>query len=327
MSHESDLPPPTYDGRRTLWAFALALALLVALEIGFRLVAPQLSGNLAHIRDFDRALGELAANPAPRVVFIGNSLTNNAIQPTYFAELAAKYSGQRIATAKLVPDGTTLWDWRCVIDRLPPTRDGDFLVMGYAWGQVTDQQEVSISRTFGLLCPLAALPEVSRYHDLGIGSWLEAGLVKLSMMYVLRERIRNGVLGPLVPYYEAQVQRMNDQTQNESNGAPPQQRSPRTYGALTAALARARALGYRPVLIAMPTIRPYATDPALPSILQDNVGYFDLRHEPWLRDDLFLDPIHLGAEGARLLTGTLARRLYGQPTTAAPTVGHISPVR
>lgn len=327
MSHEPDLLPRDYDGRRTLRALALALAVLALLEIGFRAVAPWVSGNLVHVRDFDRILSELVGAPAPRVVFLGNSLTNNAIQPGYFGELAASYSGQPITTAKLVPDGTTLWDWHCLISRLPPTVDSDLLIIGYGWGQVADQEPVRISQTFGLMCPLTSLPEVSRYHALGVGSWLEAGLAKLSLIYVLRERIRNGILGPLVPHYEAQAQRLNDRARNEDGaGAPTQQPSPRTYGMLLTAVARARDLGYRPVLVAMPTIRPYATDPALPNILRElEVAYFDFRREPWLREDLFLDPIHLGPEGARLLTSTLARRLYGQ--SEPPVIDRISAAR
>jgi hypothetical protein len=77
-------------------------------------------------------------------------------------------------------------------------------------------------------------------------------------------------------------------------------------------LQRANDLGYRVVIVAMPTVRPYPVDPKLASTLEDiGVEYVDLRDEPWLQPSLFVDSIHLGPEGGRQFTGVLAERIYG----------------
>jgi hypothetical protein len=312
MSQQTDSLPPGYDGRRTLRAFGLTLLLLAGIEIAFRALAPQLSGNLVHIRDFDRLLVAFDAAPGPRALFIGNSLTNNAVQQQHFAALAGAMSGRSVETLKLVPDGTTLWDWRCIIERLTPARAGDVLVIGYAWAQIADQQTMNISRTFGLLCPLTELPATARFQDLTVGQWIEAGVSRLSLVYVLRERISSAVLAGIVPHYEIQLQRINDRARDADDTSATAGSAQRTYASLKASLQRANDLGYRVVIVAMPTVRPYPVDPKLASTLEDiGVEYVDLRDEPWLQPSLFVDSIHLGPEGARQLTGVLAERVFG----------------
>ncbi len=310
MTQAPDQLHAGYDGRRTLAALGLAILLLAAIEIGFRAVSTQFSGNLAHLQEFDQLLGQVANSTAGTTVFLGNSLTNNAIDPVVFARAATESSGRPMDSIKFVPDGTTLLDWQCVIDRLPPVPQGTQLVIGFAWQQLTDQQSVNVVRTFGLYCPLSRLPTVSQNHDISIGGWLEAGIAKLSLTYVLRERLRNAALTPIVPNYETAIQHLNDLSQVTPIPAAKSDRT-LTYQALRAALKRARQQGYSVSVMAMPTMNPYELDSALPRILlEQHVLFHDLRNPPWLDPDLFRDPIHLNPAGAEIFTQSLANEIW-----------------
>ena len=310
MSSSQEPNSPRHDGHTTLVALGVALLGLVAIELGFRAFAVNLSGNLAHIRDFDRLLGNFSTAEGKRVVFIGNSLTNNAISPDRFVSVASTLSGEPYTTLKFVPDGTTLWDWRCIVDRLPPARQGDHLILGYAWDQLTDQQTLRVDRTFGLLCPIGELPQTSAYAGLSAGDWLEAGLSRISLLYVLRERIGSEVLARLVPNFESQMQRINDASRDGAGTATDRSTS-RTYMALTEMLQRARALGYDTTIVAMPTVSGYQTDPNLQAVLENSgVEYLDLRNLPQLDASYFVDSIHLGPAGAEIFTEVLTRREF-----------------
>jgi len=306
-----------HNGRTTLLALGVALLALTAIEIGFRAVAAHMSGNLAHIRDFDRLFEEFARAPGRRVVFVGNSLTNNAISADAFAASAATLTGGTYATLKLVPDGSTVWDWRCITNRLPPARDGDHLIIGHAWEQVTDQQILRVDRTFGLLCPLGELRATAGFSSLTVGDWIEAGVSRLSLLYVLREQVGSKFLARLVPNYESEMQRINDEAR-EAAGDLPKASTTRTYAALSELLRRAHGLGYRVTIVAMPTVNDYPTDPRLPLVLGDlSARYLDFRNLPQISESLFIDSIHLGPTGAKLFTEALANEvLVGAPTPA-----------
>jgi hypothetical protein len=236
------MPPIGYTGHSTFRAAAIALLALVALETTVRVAAPWLSGNVEHLRQIDRHLAEFDAASGRRFVFMGNSLTNYAVTPDRFAKRMGAISEHQVTTLKLVPDATTLWDWRCLIDRLPRARPGDVLVLGYAWAQVADQQQLNVGRTFGLVCPLKSIPSAARHRDFAIGEWLEAGLAKLSLTYVLRERISSAMLTHIVPNYEAELQRINDQ-QRESGSIARDDVERRTYGMLIDSIERVHSLG------------------------------------------------------------------------------------
>jgi hypothetical protein len=307
-----------HNGRSTLLALGVALLMLTAIEVGFRAVASDVSGNLAHIRDFGRLFEEFARAPRTRVVFMGNSLTNNAISSDVFPATAAALAGETYATLKLVPDGTSLWDWRCIANQLPPARDGDRLIIGYAWDQITDQQVLRVDRTFGLVCPLDELPATATFYPLHVGQWIEAGVSRLSLLYVLRERVGSAILSSLVPDFQSEMQRINDEAR-ESAGQHAAVAKPRTYAALIDMLHRVGARGYRVTIVAMPTVDGYSTDPDLPLVLDDlGAQFLDFRSLPQIDDTHFIDSIHLGPAGAKIFTEALAGRVLA---SAAPPRG------
>jgi hypothetical protein len=305
--------------RRALLAACCALAALVVVELALRSSASRLSGNVAHIREFDRLLAEAGKSPGVRVVFVGNSLIGNAIAPATFKEVARE-AGRIENPIKLVPDGTGIWDWRCIVsDHLPRAAAGDRVVIGFAWDQLSDQLPLAVSKTFGLICPLGEIRAVRTFHSVGIGDAIEAGFSRLSLAYTLRERLRNGALDRFVPDYQEQSRALNSDGVGRGGAHGAARAMPaHTYAALTDLVAQLRAKGYRPTFIAMPTVAGYELDPQIAHTLQANgAGFFDMRTVPALAARHFIDSIHLGQEGAELFTRSFATGLDDAPARAA----------
>ncbi len=306
--------------RRVFLAGCCALALLGAFEVALRFGASKLSGNVAHIRDFDALLATAEKASGTKVVFVGNSLIGNAISPATFQRIAQQHGSNSIPV-KLVPDGTGIWDWRCIGSYdLPRAGAGDRVVIGFAWDQLSDQLPLAVSKTFGLICPLSELSAVRQFHPVGIGDAIEAGFSKISLAYTLRERLRNGSLDRLVPDYQQQSRTLNsDQAVKGGSHGKSAVAPEHTYAALADLTQKLRAKGYRPTFIAMPTVAGYELDPEIAHALQaQGAEFMDMRSVPSLSADLFVDPIHLGEEGAEIFTSRIATQLAGElPQTVA----------
>lgn len=305
--------------RRVLMAACCALVALGIVELGLRASASRLSGNVAHIRDFDRLLADAGKSPGVRVVFVGNSLIGNAIAPATFQQ-AARDAGRVENPVKLVPDGTGIWDWRCIAsNHLPAAAAGDRVVIGFAWDQLSDQLPLAVSKTFGLICPLGEIAQIRNFHPVGIGDAIEAGFSRLSLAYTLRERLRNGSLDRFVPDYQEQSRALNsDGVRGAQAHGAPRAAPAHTYAALTDLVQQLRAKGYRPAFVAMPTVAGYELDPQIARTLQaQGAEFFDMRSVPTLTAEHFIDPIHLGQQGAELFTRTFASGLERAPARSA----------
>ena len=112
---------------------SIIIACFVFLELVFRAAAPLVSGNVKQIHEIADVAVELTKNNNT-VLFLGNSLMENALDLEAFDEQV----NLNMSSFKVVPDGTSLWDWSCIVKnsfvdkgQLPKV-----LVLGYAWEQV-----------------------------------------------------------------------------------------------------------------------------------------------------------------------------------------------
>ena len=89
---------------------SLIVSCLLFLEILIRTASPLLSGNIKQIYEIPNVAASFSeSNNA--VLFLGNSLIGNALNLTEFDRLA----NMNMPSYKVVPDGTTLWEWSCII--------------------------------------------------------------------------------------------------------------------------------------------------------------------------------------------------------------------
>ena len=79
-----------------------------------RTVASQLSENIAHIEKIPDIAQEIASenkNGNEAVLFLGNSLIDHAVNLEQLDNGNTLGYSSRVSVYKVVPDGTSLWDW------------------------------------------------------------------------------------------------------------------------------------------------------------------------------------------------------------------------
>ncbi len=298
---------------RHIWlALFAAMAVVLAAETAVRVVSPLVSGNVAASLTLEQRSLEAAKDPHNRIVLVGNSMTERGIDPATLAEARPDLSGATSLPAVLSMDSSDLWYWSCMVRALPDAFPRPkFLVIGYGWNDLSDQASLETGKTFGLVCPVRMIAEIAEHAGAGLEEHLQALTAKGSWTYALHADLRHRLLGPVIPRYESQTNRLNEarrSTQNQGVGSRPVF----TYRALDRILADAQSKGYNPVIVAMPVKGRYEIDPALGQTVAASGGIFlDLRNAPGLDAGSFDDPIHLSKSGSRILTAELAHRLPG----------------
>lgn len=176
----------------------LFIVLLVA-ETLLRLVESHLSGNVAHIQEIPELSAQYDQYSEPGILFLGNSLSNNAIDAPLFRSEMDEQGVVFSVIEKIVPDATTIWSWSCILrnrifelDNKPNT-----VFIGFAWNQLSDQSRLLPTRLGGFFCTntdLMHLAQQARVSSAEIGEFLTASTFR---MFTHREIIRNRVAGGL----------------------------------------------------------------------------------------------------------------------------------
>jgi hypothetical protein len=275
-------------------------------DLGLRAVDDRLSGNLAHVAEMPGLFAQLAdgqsGGAAGRTLFLGNSLTNNGVDPAAFGS----------ATVKVTPDGTSFWDWQCIVERqlfAHPERKVDRVVMGTAWHLASDLTRADPSRLGAQFCSFG---DIARPSSLGISTPGDVGefiVARASRVYALRDTIRNRALDKFIPHYKRFASEQNAAGRNDDGPAAPGEAEV-PYTGLTRLAAGLKARGTELVMVLMPIKRPYEADPALLALAaRGELRLIDYRHLPAIESRHFMDDMHLGPEGRAVLTAHLARDL------------------
>jgi hypothetical protein len=309
---------PELRPRRTAF-LGIVVAILtgvVLLEIGFRTVETRLSGNLAHIATLPEVLAVLdrgGEEPAGLdVVVLGNSLMKNGIAADVLEAGLTSQGSDTALVLKVTPDATYSWDWWClarsqVIAR--PAAAPDELIIGFAWGLLSDQRLPTPSRLGAYFC---AWDDLGPLMGLGMtdpGEVTEFALGRVSRLYANRQDVGSGVLSRVIPAYREVAGRINVTAPpdlGEGDGVEQEY----SFRVLRSLLSTAVQQGVGVTLVAMPTTRRYALPAGLEEVARSGGARFiDMRAVPGLTPELYLDSIHLGPEGAALFTRQLASEL------------------
>lgn len=294
-----------------LVALVTAFLVVAAIDLGVRAFETRLSGDIANMKQFSALVEELSASEGARVAAVGNSLIGDGLDAGHFMSHWLDPNPGQGRLVKLVPDGSSVWDWYCIANlqlasAQPPP---DLLMIGFGWNQLSDQSPINLSRTFNGICPASALPRLSDLSGaITVGDWLKMATVKTSKLYAHREAIRHRVLQNLVPNYRRMTRQVNARAgAGEATGIS---EGVVTYSALEAVLGRAAGQGTEVVFIAMPVQQPYELDPGL-CIRTGEYVYrlVDMRTAVPANDTLYRDNLHLNANGAQLFSERLAAEL------------------
>lgn len=299
--------------RSFVLGLGLALGLVGTADVMLRVFEARLSGNMAATKTFPRQIADLSQFNGMRALAIGNSLLGDALDLKTFQSSVSQYELARPMTAtKLVPDGSSIWDWYCIVDEGigKASSAPDMVILGFAWDQLADQTRVNITRSFNGLCSFNSMVDIQLFSgQVGANEWLEMITVKFSKLYAQREAIRHRALGAFVPAYQEITQTMNRRAGVAGDLETPN-RAPsgaRSYKALESMLEVLGTSGSRVLLVAMPVTGDYQIDPGLCDLAK-RTGHFvlDMRNAVPATRRYFRDALHMNREGAQLFSEILA---------------------
>ena len=271
-----------------------------------------LSGNIRHIKEIEHLAGT-AMESDQSVVFIGNSLTNNAISPDIIRSSLPTDTNQPLLVSKIVPDGTSLADWYCIYSNHlnHGRRNPELIIIGFAWAQLSDQYPINPSRLGGYFCQPGDIADLSHTtlseHDNMLAFFAGA----ISHLYLNREAIRNRALDMVVPNYQQVTQTLNRAPGTQGNESNAQhEKTKYSYETLMEMSRKMHGNGTRLILVAMPVQNDYAIDSALiDAIRKEEIDFLDMRHLEGIDTAMFADSIHLNQNGQELFSHKLSQAI------------------
>ena len=292
---------------------AAIVAVLLLLETGIRLFENDLSGNLNHINEIPDIVERYTQDQRPKILFLGNSLINEAVD---VEQLDRDLSG-RYLIDKITPDATSVWDWSMIMNNqvIPSGSNIDYVVMGFAWGLLSDQYLPNPSRLGGYF---AGLDDLGLLYDYGMrkfSDYSEFLFGWISKLFVNREAVRNKVLVNAIPYYE-QFVRMENQAgrPDEAEQVVENSKVDDQYTILNRFLDELDKNGTKLIIIAMPIEDRYSVDAGLAALLQERaLEYLDYREFFVNTESVYKDGAHLNEKGKRIFTSAL-NKLFRQET-------------
>lgn len=278
---------------------AIVIVSLVLIELVFRSVAPLVSGNVKQISEMTETANSLAADKSS-VLFLGNSLMGNALDLAAFDE----QSQTGMSSYKAVPDGTSLWDWSCIVNGsfIDEGKKPGIIVIGYAWEQVGPVP----SRLGGFFCDVTELPDLVRLGMNNGSDVFEFLAAKVSRLYAMHETVRKRVLGLIIPDYNIYTQIINSE-RNKKQRAVVVADKKKDYKLLNSYLSNLERNNIESVIIAMPVKEKYDLDEGFYQVVNNYKGVvLDYRQLDGLSEDAFRDPIHLNEKGNEIFTRKIA---------------------
>lgn len=305
-------PPVVNHTRNETLVVISILCILLFIESGMRLVEKHLSGSVEHILSIPEIINQIDNNQADEnIIFLGNSLTNNAIDTNIVENQLNNNSNFTLQTSKITPDATALSDWYCIyknqIQSLssPP----EYLIIGFAWAQLSDQYPVNPARLGGFFCTLNDLKNLEEtglsHHQQALRFLAGA----TSHVYVNREAIRNRILDILIPDYQTITQNLN-QVDNARQSDSTKNVSNYTYNVFERLIHSIQAKGTQVILVSMPVIGDYTLDKEIHTVAGKlNIKLLDMRKIETITPDMFKDSIHLNQHGQNLFSKAISQHI------------------
>jgi len=289
------------------------LLILVIGDLALRWAEVNLSIDVRHIRSFPEITRKLSHEPAPRVVFLGNSLTRYGVDPDVWASAMKELKAPAGSVAKLVPDDTTMPDWYYVAlnSLIRPGNQPDVVILGFTLNQLTDER-VEAGRLGAYFCDFGNVGELFAKDLKGFAPKVDFLMGRLCRLYGVRDQVRARFGDKFIPGYQEGVRHLNEVQRRE---APPKKHQTaagqaRSYQLLDRALALWRARGIEVVLVAMPIPSNYEIDQVVVGKAQSaGVRLIDARQLPALTREDFPDGYHMGPKAAKIYTRYVAERM------------------
>lgn len=285
------------------------LAVLVVCEFVLRFSVTAWSADAAEMRRVIAVQTAIRSHMQPTVLFLGNSLTREGVRVDALTGAGGVSGGSAARTFKISLDDTTVIDWYYLFERYfyKSRTTPDVLILNYAGRQLDDSSAVQTNR-LALSVGWTALTELFENDVRQLGGRADYALSVAWYSFAYRDRIRNRVLGEIVPAYRETAARVNAGLRNRAGDDRP------TYKRLRRLLHLCHVSDTLLVIVAICTPRPEQLDPELVRVVHRDGGIVvDLRKVEGLAEGDYADGYHLNAHGAVIYSQALARRLRAEP--------------
>jgi len=291
-----------------------------AVELGIRGIEADLSIDMKHIHAIPSIVESLDRQPAPHMVFLGNSLTRVSIQPEAIEEVWPTAPSM----ARIYPDDTTLLDWHYVYQRyLGKVKSGpNLIVVSFVRSQLDDSQELHIDRLGSHFAGFQFARELFEHDVHKLGDRMEFMLAGVFRTMANRERVQYRVLAS-IPGYKELADAVNYRVRAKASETASPSRGP-FYTRLHRFLSTVRTRGDKVLFVAIPLPRPYKVAPELRDTIRRGGGdLIDMQGaEPFTGQD-FPDGYHLSEAAAPRFSRALGRAMARNEFTQAALYGHV----
>jgi hypothetical protein len=308
------------NGWKTLAVVALAL---VALELFSRTALVRASKDLRRFETYPEKVAELIASPKRRIAFVGNSATQEGLDVELFEKTLAERGIIDVDAEMYVADNSGVVTWSYMLDKyfLKPDRRPDFVVINHFGPySLADDEQIEIGRLARSFADVADYPRALNEDLTTFGKQAEFLISAPWSTYAFRNRIRDRVLGLVVPSFKDQSTELHEMRLKTKlkpkEGSEPIAATPkRTHRALERII---RPLVERKIPLCfvqfpMRDCHEKPTYDVLPESLDRlraaGVKVIDLRRVPNLTPDRYRDSYHLNEEGKSIYTKRLAEAL------------------
>lgn len=294
--------------RTEIKVIAVVIAAVLMLEGVVRIFAHLLDYDRTHIHQFPELIADLHENPAPRIVFFGNSLIRKGLDLEIAVAELDRASGLQHHAEKIVPVGTAIVDWIYLYETYfaKTGRHPEVIVVGFVAHHIEDVEQVKIRRLARHFCSAENLwPCLSDELDsfemraLGFCSYYSA-------IFGDQQELQFCVLGPIVPSYGHGTRTVNGileraadrEAEAASEGEREGKPAAKTYQRLERFIALLKSAGVKAYFVPMPQPEVWELDPELVRTIEaSGMTLIDARSiETMVKED-FPDDYHLGGAG------------------------------
>jgi hypothetical protein len=296
----------------------MILAGLAMIEWSTRAALLPGSTDMSEYRSFAERAQRLVAAPAPRIAYIGDSVTDR-VQLDLMQGAWHAATGGSLAADKFIAYDSNLTTWYWIADQFFWERDlrPDLIVLTYYHEiGLADSELLEVSNLAQFFTDSRDRPSLFAHDVTTIMQRAEYLMSSTSLAFAMRDRIRDRTLNLFFRYsaFARKTNAVNFQLEKEQRSGSAEDAP--TFHTLRRFVARARQKGVDVCFVAFRP-RPQASGPveyeihpeALQIIADAGMLHLDLRNMDELGADKYEDNVHLNAAGKPIYTQRLAHEI------------------
>lgn len=291
------------------------LAVFVLLEVFTRMILFQVSKDFVRFQTYEARADALAKQPGLKLAFVGNSITEEAIDRARL-ETALKRDGvNQISMELFLADGSEISTWRSMINHYfwKRSKIPNVIIITFFGNNLEDTANIELGRLAQFFTDVGDWPDLFGINLLRSEQRIEFLLSSAWATYAARDRIKQRVLNLVVPNYRIYEQRLHDVNRRYVEQTLPAQvtEEPVTHRVLRSLLDRAREQEMKVFLVAFPMWKSqYKVSPEVQNIIRSSgADYIDMRDLSDLQPVHYRDEFHLNVSGKLLYTDKFAEIL------------------